>query len=510
MRKHMINYFSKIASDDLFDLVAEVKDAASQAPIKIGDKDSDFPKPYISLMQDQLIRIGFESPFKKGEFDKYTEDAVKVVEKANNLPVTGTLNLYSSAAIFTGRSIKSFIEESGQGSRGTSKSESDKRFNIEKFKTTPAGANRVSLEKLWNDLYSKIKNEELVAGIIGNAFVESEGLIVNNAGDSHICSKYPTKCIYSPYKKKGCCSFGLWQFNVCGGLGESLLRAYGDPKDEEDKLEILHDYQKQVDFMAGYITSRFGEVLNKKESPEWFAEWFMRDVERPSESAIAQSVGTRKGYARTVYNKMVGEEKAETSEKADSNKPSISDLSDDLSNIKLASDKINIDNLSPEVKDYLKILNHFAKERGKNITITSAAREPHDQARIMLDNYGSKGGRSYLINLYGKKMETIADIFDSSNSKEYKIAKATEFLESLPPLPHLRGDAIDISVREDKSGILSLIKETQKYANLSVLDEGNHFHITVKSLESGEKIKTFSSSKVGPYLRSQRINKLFK
>jgi hypothetical protein len=128
----------------------------------------------------------------------------------------------------------------------------------------------------------------------------------------------------------------------------------------------------------------------------------------------------------------------------------------------------------------------------------------------MLDNYGSKGGRSYLINLYGKKMETIADIFDSSNSKEYKIAKATEFLESLPPLPHLRGDAIDISVREDKSGILNLIKETQKYANLSVLDEGNHFHITVKSLESGEKIKTFSSSKVGPYLRSQRINKLFK
>lgn len=504
----MISYLSKIATDNLFDLIAEVKDLASEEPIRLGEKDSDFSKPYISFVQAQLITIGFDFPFKKGEFDKFTEEAIKTVEKANNLPITGTLNLYSSAAIFTGRTVKTFFEEPGSDPS----LEGDKKYNLEKekFTKTPSGANRASLEGLWNDLYSKIKNEEMVAGIIGNAYVESEGLIINNGGDSHICSKHPTKCIYSPYRGTGCCSFGLWQFNVCGGLGESLLMAYGDPKDDEDKLEILQDYDKQVEFMSNYITSRFSNMIDKKESPEWFAEWFMREVERPSERAITASVGPRKGYARSVYDKMVKAKGKGISSGTDSNKISILDLSDDLSNIKMSSDRVNLDDLNPGVKEYLKVLNYFAKESGKNITITSAVRDAHDQARIMLDNYVSKGGRSYLLGLYGENMEPIADIFDSSNSKEYKITKATEFLKKSPPLPHLRGDAIDISIRDGKNDILRIIKQTKDYANVNILDEGDHLHVTVKPLESSQKIQTFSSLKVGPYLRSLRINKLFK
>lgn len=111
MRKNIISYFNKIASGEEYELISEIKDLASEEPIRKGERDSDFSKPYISFLQEQLTRIGFESPFKKGEFDDETEEAIKIVEKANNLPVTGTLNLYSSAAIFVGRSIRSFIED---------------------------------------------------------------------------------------------------------------------------------------------------------------------------------------------------------------------------------------------------------------------------------------------------------------------------------------------------------------------------------------------------------------
>ena len=93
--------------------------------------------------------------------------------------------------------------------------------------------NRVSAESLYADLMSGVGNRNLCIAMVANAIGES-ALYVNANGDCGDyarnrgidTSRYPD--VFKRPDRGRCCSFGLWQYNICGGLGISLLEEYGD------------------------------------------------------------------------------------------------------------------------------------------------------------------------------------------------------------------------------------------------------------------------------------------
>jgi hypothetical protein len=176
----------------------------------------------------------------------------------------------------------------------------------------------------------------------------------------------------------------------------------------------------------------------------------------------------------------------------------LSSLPSELTNISSASQRVDIQNLKQTTKDYLKILNHVAKQKGKKLVITSAARSSRDQARIMLNNFSEKGGSNYLIRLYGEKVRPIATIYSGSESRDKKIEDAAAIIDRVGMSNHLKGESIDLSISSSKNDIIDIVKETQQYAEVNILDEGDHIHLDIKSLTPGGKLKRFA-----------RLNKYF-
>jgi hypothetical protein len=295
MRKLLISSMLKKAYNDTSNIIKDMENIISQKKIQYGDKDSDFPRPYISLLQSQLKEMGFVHPYTPGVFDEFTEEAIADIEGEAGLPITGTLNYYVM------------------------------KYMMKKLSVNNSSTRR---ERLKN------KNSE--------------------------------------------------------------------------KIE----------------------------------------------------------------------------------------LDENLSNIKTLSNKVDLNNLTNETKEYLKILNHIAKEDGEIITITSAARDPRDQARIMLNNFKSNdkyegGGRKYIINLYGKKAAPIADIYAENKTDSEKIEEAANIINIIGLSPHLDGKSLDIDVDDNKSIILNILKKTQEYATVNILDEDSHIHLTIKSLNPGGTFKVF-------------------
>lgn len=148
-----------------------------------------------------------------------------------------------------------------------------------------SGSNNVSPNKLLNDLNSKLNNKNLAKGLVANAKGES-GFNILARGDG---GSYANKD--SENKRRnvgGYCSFGLWQYNICGGLGLSLLKYYGvdpDNASDEEKMEVLEDYDKQVSFMVNHIKEK-GVVSEEKSVKEWI-KWIVYNIERPSDKAGA-------------------------------------------------------------------------------------------------------------------------------------------------------------------------------------------------------------------------------
>ena len=97
----------------------------------------------------------------------------------------------------------------------------------------------------------------------------------------------------------GYCSFGLWQYNICGGLGITLLKYYGvdvDTASDEEKLKVLRDYDKQVSFMAHHIKQK--GVVNEQKSVKDWIKWIVYEIERPSDKSGA--VAKRVKYAEDL------------------------------------------------------------------------------------------------------------------------------------------------------------------------------------------------------------------
>ncbi len=149
---------------------------------------------------------------------------------------------------------------------------------------TSAKSSEVAIaNKLYNDILAKLSNQNLAKAMVANAKGES-GLNHMTAGD---CGEYGEKNSGSsiPINGKGrCCSFGLWQYNICGGLGTTFLQSYGSPSSDQAKLAVVQDYQKNIDFMISHLqkTKPYSdEIQQQKTVDEWVA-WFVKEIERPA------------------------------------------------------------------------------------------------------------------------------------------------------------------------------------------------------------------------------------
>ena len=147
------------------------------------------------------------------------------------------------------------------------------------------GIDKVGPINLLNDLKSYGLSDNAAKGVVANAFGES-GFNVKAKGDSGRYGEGSNRSINIDGKKY--CSFGLWQYNICGGMGVSFLKNYNvnaDTSSDEEKLRILFDYNKQVEFMSKRIKE---EQINSEKDVRTWIDWIVDNVERPSDRTSAK------------------------------------------------------------------------------------------------------------------------------------------------------------------------------------------------------------------------------
>lgn len=151
------------------------------------------------------------------------------------------------------------------------------------------------------------------------------------------------------------------------------------------------------------------------------------------------------------------------------------------------------------LQEMMEVLNDAAESEGIYLTSTSAYRTPYDQARIMLDNYQSKGGRSYLVGLYGSATgKATADIFDMRElNREQKIQKAIRDVPSISRMNHVLGKSLDLRFGFTTNGkratagptpppkVTKVVAAAIQRMSIKVLVEGDHYHLSAQSHTPG-------------------------
>jgi hypothetical protein len=162
--------------------------------------------------------------------------------------------------------------------------------------------NRMLPLDLFKLVNSKIKNELISFALVANAYGESN-FNCSATGDSGDYAQKRKESIRIGKKKY--CSFGLWQFNICGGLGVKYLKAYSyENKTPKEKLELLSDCNKQIEYMCSHIKEKIKNIKTEKSVLEW-VEWIVREVERPSDMVKAtkkRQEWARKNIDNTEFN----------------------------------------------------------------------------------------------------------------------------------------------------------------------------------------------------------------
>jgi hypothetical protein len=129
---------------------------------------------------------------------------------------------------------------------------------------------KISAKNLFNKLNLKLNNKKLSLAIVANAVKESS-LRCNAKGDSgSYAEEHPEKNI------DGFCSFGLWQFNICGGLGIKLVDKKG--------IKALSNCDDQIDFMISHVQKN----NPGDKSIKGYIDWFVDTIERPKDRADAK------------------------------------------------------------------------------------------------------------------------------------------------------------------------------------------------------------------------------
>ena len=228
----------------------------------------------IKIMQIVLAITG-EKVELNGILDEDTQSKLKTFQSKNGLAKTGYFDLLT---------IGKLTEKLIPGYRSV---KSDSSLDSQKF----SGKN-VSSQKLLNDIMSRGVNENAAKGLVANAFGESK-LNVQAKGDSGSYAQKSNKSI--PIGGKRYCSFGLWQYNVCGGAGIAFLNKFGSDASSsniEDKLNVLFDYDKQIDYIVEKIKPE--QRKGDKDVLTW-VDWIVDNIERPSDRTGAKR--TRRQFA---------------------------------------------------------------------------------------------------------------------------------------------------------------------------------------------------------------------
>lgn len=160
----------------------------------------------------------------------------------------------------------------------------DSDYSVSK---SDVGENGMSPSNLFDSIDSKMNNESLSFALVANAFGES-GFNCAANGDGGSYAQDKSESIKVGDKKY--CSFGLWQFNICGGLGIKYLKDYGyENKSPKEKYELLTDCKSQIDFMCEHIKQKISKMSQKEKNKsvnEW-VEWIVYNIEKPSDKVGA-------------------------------------------------------------------------------------------------------------------------------------------------------------------------------------------------------------------------------
>ena len=158
---------------------------------------------------------------------------------------------------------------------------------------------RIPPSLLFKKINSKLNNKKLSYALVANAFGES-GFKCGAKGDGGEYAQSKSKAINVGGEKY--CSFGLWQFNICGGLGISLLDYYdSSDSSDEKKISILKDCDKQIEFMTQHINKKIKGVSKDKTIREW-VKWIVYEIERPKDKENA--VFKRFNWAKNNLSKL--------------------------------------------------------------------------------------------------------------------------------------------------------------------------------------------------------------
>ena len=289
-RKVKIKKFFKLASEDI-DIGFDLRE---------GDTDANTGGE-VSLLQELLELYGFK--LKQygvdGHFGPETKDALLLFQKVNGLQESGIADEATRRLIFEGDPKKNVDIERSEWLRDTL--QSIERDDAERSYSASGGT--VSAEGLYRDLFSALRNKNLCIAMVANAISESN-LNIGIAGD---CGSYAQRRSDRSIMIEGkglCCSYGLWQYNICSptSMGTQFLEANGNPQTDEEKLGLLTDYSAQVNYMVNTLQSRFGTVISEENTVEWWVDWFVRNIERPRDigHAISKITQTALGLMRQL------------------------------------------------------------------------------------------------------------------------------------------------------------------------------------------------------------------
>jgi peptidoglycan hydrolase-like protein with peptidoglycan-binding domain len=244
-------------------------------------------------LQTALILLGYELPKYgiDGLFGPETESSVMEYQVDHQLVDDGIIDYETIENIIV--DLSEYSDEEINDFFNTSYAK-----EVKKSYDFVSDTEKVNANKLLSDLDSELGNTNLSKAFVANAVGES-GLNVDARGDA---GKYATMSERNQRRNVGgFCSFGLWQYNICGGLGVDLLKYYGvdpDTSSSDEKMEVLGDYDKQVSYMVNHV-KRKGVVTQEKSVEDW-VRWIVYEIERPKdkEGAVAKRVkhAARLGY----------------------------------------------------------------------------------------------------------------------------------------------------------------------------------------------------------------------
>lgn len=232
-----------------------------------------------------------------GVYDTDTNEAIYKFQQQQNIEATGIADQETLEEILYDLKAKSFDDDdlgsflSDLGIK-TTKNQTDLDIIDGDVINLPDTESLVDYSKLLNDLKILGLTENAAKGLVANAYGESEFNVKAKGDSGELAAENKNSININGVKY---CSFGLWQYNICGGMGVSFLRNYGvDPNDSDNqkKLDILFDYKKQVEFMAEAVLDE--QRNGDKEVGEWI-DWIVDNIERPSDLSGAKS--TRRGFA---------------------------------------------------------------------------------------------------------------------------------------------------------------------------------------------------------------------